>query len=296
MKKNTIKNNKMNVASSILFAILLIYVISFVFQISWALITSVKGSIDYLENPLGFPSEFHFENYGVALNNFVETIFTPTGMKYIYIEDMIFNSLLYAVGCAFFVTVSPFIVSYCCARYAKFKISSVYVGFVLVCMSLPIIGSQPSELKMLMNLGLYDTMFGLWFMKCYFMGTYFLVFYAMFKSMSKDYSEAASIDGAGPFTIFFKIYAPMAVKTFSTVMLIQFVAFWNDYFVPMLYMPSHYTLAYGLYKYTWSNKPEISSTPMKMAGCMILFLPIFIIFVSFQKVLIGNISVGGLKE
>ena len=90
---------------------------------------------------------------------------------------------------------------------------------------------------------------------------------------------------------------PLVSKTLATVLLIDFIAFWNDYQTPFLYMPSSPTLAYGLYMFTFSNKSaKISSVPMRMAGCMVLFIPIFIVFISFQKYLIGNVSVGGLKE
>lgn len=132
-------------------------------------------------------------------------------------------------------------------------------------------------------------------MKMNFMGIYYLIFLETFRAIPKDYSEAAYIDGAGNFTLFFKLMLPFVSKTFLTVMLIYFIGYWNDYQLPLLYLPSYPTLAYGLYKYSFSLEPKISSVPMKMAGCMILFVPIFTVFVCLQKQLIGNVQMGGLK-
>ena len=62
----------------------------------------------------------------------------------------------------------------------------------------------------------------------------------------------------------------------------------------MIYLPSYPTLAYGLW-YFVNVVPEASSTPMKLAGCMLLAIPLFVLFALSQKKLLGNVSVGGLK-
>ena len=61
-------------------------------------------------------------------------------------------------------------------------------------------------------------------------------------------------------------------------------------------MPSIPTLAFGLYSYSFSARPEISNTPMQLMGCLILLVPVLIIFVAGHKRLMGNISMGGIKE
>ena len=241
---------------------------------------------------MGFPKKFQFENYSVAVKNFYIEYDSGT----VKIGGMIFNSLIYALGCSFALTAGNCLVAYCCAKFSHFKISSVYTTIVIVAMALPIIGSEPSSLQMLMTLGFYDNLFCIILCQVRFLGLYYLVFLSAFKSIPKDYAEAAYIDGAGNFTIFFKLMIPFVSKTFLTVMLIHFIVYWNDYQTPLLYMPTHPTLAYGLYKYSHSYKAAISSTPMKMAGCMILFLPILVIFCVFQKQLIGNVMMGGVKE
>lgn len=284
---------KFDVFSVILFTILVVYIASLFFSFSWAILTSFKDRSGYIADPLGFPTSWHFENYVTAIDKFVVTV---EGAQKVYIETMILNSLIYALGGALLQAFSGCIVAYCCAKFSKFKISTVYVTVVVITMGLPIIGSKPSELQMLMNLGLYDNVFGALVLKLNFLGVYFLVFYSAFKAIPNDYSEAAYMDGAGNFTVFFRLMLPFVSKTYMTVALIYFINLWNDYQIPLLYLPNNPTLAYGLYKYSMSYDPKISSTPMKMAGCMVLFLPIFAIFCIFQKQLLGNIMMGGVKE
>ncbi len=290
------KKTRLSVATTILLIVLIMYVVSLIIPLFWAFMTSFKDRSDYLTNTLGFPNEWNFGNYLVVIQNFKRTFMLVTGPKTVYIEGMLLYSVLYAVGGGFLLTASPCIVSYCCAKFPRFKVSKVLVTFVIVSMSLPIVGSQAAELQMLRDIGLYDSIFGCYVLKSYFTGTYFLVFLATFSAIPKDFAEAAYIDGAGNFTVFFKLTLPLVSKTFMTIMLIQFINLWNDYQVPLLYMPTHPTLAYGLYSIANTRSGELNYVPMKMCACMILFIPIFIIFIAFQKQLIGNISMGGLKE
>ena len=114
--------------------------------------------------------------------------------------------------------------------------------------------------------------------------------------MPKDYSEAAYVDGANNFTVMVRIMFPLARNTFLTIMLIKFIDLWNDYYMTMQFMPNIKTLAFGLYEYSQSYKPAISSTPMKLAGCCILAVPVLVLFLCFHDRIMGNISMGGIKE
>lgn len=132
-------------------------------------------------------------------------------------------------------------------------------------------------------------------LKTHFLGTYFLVFHATFKNTPKDYSEAAYIDGGGNFTVLFRIVIPMIRNIFFTVMLLQFVTFWNDFNTPLIYMPNNPTLALGIY--VMDNLNDNSFTiPMRLASCMIGLLPVLVLFLIFHERLLGKISMGGLKE
>ena len=81
----------------------------------------------------------------------------------------------------------------------------------------------------------------------------------------------------------------------SVVLLLSFIGYWNDYYVPMMFIPNHPVAAYGLYRYQQATDSAISTIPMKISGCMIVFAPIFVLFLCMKDKLIGNLTVGGLK-
>lgn len=283
---------KISVFSAVCFLFLLAYSFVLVYPFLWGICTSFKSITDFTKNPIGLPETWIFSNYVTAFEYF----YVQLGPReFVYIEEMALYSILYAGGCAFVQTLSACVVAYATAKF-NFRFSKIVYSVVLVTLVLPIVGSLPSEIQMTVRLGIYDTMLGAWILKANFLGMYYLVFYASFRGISPSFSEAAKIDGASNRKILTSIMLPLVKGTFFTIMLINFVAYWNDYQTPLVYIPSYPTLAYGLYRYNFSTLPEISDTPMKLAGCMIVFIPIFIVFVCFQKQLIGNISMGGVKE
>ena len=178
----------------------------------------------------------------------------------------------------------------------NFKFNAVIKGIVIVTMILPIIGSAPAEIQLLRDLKLYDSIIGNWIQKFHFLGMYFLVFSAAFEVIPKDFAEAAYMDGASEFKLLTKVMFPMVSTIFTTIMLINFIALWNDYQTPMLYLPSHPTLAYGIFDLSRSTLDGMNNVPTRMAGCVILLVPILIIFIAFRKKIMGNITLGGVKE
>ena len=176
----------------------------------------------------------------------------------------------------------------------NFRIGKVIYGAVIVTMMLPIVGSAPSEISITQALGIYDTFIGAWIQKASFIGLYFLIFYDSFRFIPKDYVEAATLDGAGEFTIFFKIMLPLVKNTFVMVFLLLFIEYWNDYQTPLLYLPTHPTVMYATQQL--SQKGESGyGTPMKMASCIVVAIPLIVLFSVFSDKIMGDLTVGGVK-
>ena len=123
---------------------------------------------------------------------------------------------------------------------------------------------------------------------------YFFVFTAFYQSVPDSFSEAAEIDGASQFHILTKIILPLSVKTLSTVFLIQFIHFWNDYQTANLYMPTKPTLAYLVWKMTTIS--DLNEATLRISTTMMLALPILVAFIFLKDKLMGNVSMGGLKQ
>lgn len=279
----------------VLFIMMLIYVIFLAYLMFWGIITSLKDVGEFNDNILGLPKELTFNNFFTIFSNFYVRVNVNGVLVPKFVEDMIINTLLYAVGGAFIQTFVPCIVAYAVTRF-DFKFNAVIKGIVIITMILPIIGSAPAEIELLRNLKLYDSIIGNWIQKFHFLGMYFLVFTAAFEVIPKDFAEAAYMDGASEFKLLTRVMFPMVSTVFTTILLINFIGLWNDYQTPMLYLPSHPTLAYGVFDLSRTTINELNNVPARMAGCVILLVPILIIFISFRKKIMGNITLGGVKE
>ena len=280
----------------ILFVLLALYTIALFLPLIWGLLESLMDGEKISSTIIPWPSDWKFENYVKAFSYFyVDVKSKEYGTVYPTLEYMFAYSMIYAVGSAFMATFVPCIVAYLTARFDYF-LSRLINVFVVVAIALPIVGSLPSEIQMAKTLGLYDTFWGIWIMKGHFISVYYLIFYARFKSFPRSYEEAARIDGAGYFRIFFRIMLPLVKNLFWTVFLIMFITFWNDYYTPLVYMPSYPTVAYGMWYFNNSTENVISNIPMKITGCMLMLIPILLVFAVFSKRLMGNLTEGGDKE
>lgn len=306
----------------IVFIILLVYVISVFAMLGWGILTSLKSYIDFdtANNVIGLPnakwskSEMLFSNYKKVLanldniriytNSFYSSIFgkIERPAKVVSFWGLLFNTFMYAGASCFACCFTTMAMGFMCAKY-KYKYSSLLISVTLVLMMLPIVGTYPSELALLRNLGIYDSLFGMVIQNLHFMGMYFLIWIAFYKGLSDTYFEAAEIDGASQLGCFLRIALPLSAKTFGTVFLLNFMIYYNDYQTPLLYYPSYPTLAYGIYNLATKsfNSSDMSALealaiPQKVAGCLILAFPAIIVFIAFKDVLLGNVSLGGLKE
>ncbi|MBQ8657837.1 MAG: carbohydrate ABC transporter permease [Clostridia bacterium] len=317
MSKIKRKNRKINFFTICICVILALYSVSIISVLIWALITSLKASVDFgiLGNVLGFP-DLKYSADEVRLANYFRIFskFTIVTGNATYFSDLfgrivipgqrvdffglIFNTIIYAVVCSFVHSFATMVAGYLCAKF-KYKFSGFVYNLLLIVMIIPIIGTGPATLVLLRNLGLYSTYAGMIILNLNCTGMYFFVYYAFMKGLSDTYIEAAEIDGASQLTIFFKIIVPLSSKILFTVVLIAFIGSWNDYQTPLLYYPDKPTLAYGIY-YMSNNTSdatyETSQLTQRVAGCMILALPMVLLFTLCQDIILGNLSMGGLKE
>ncbi|HHX79462.1 MAG TPA: carbohydrate ABC transporter permease [Acholeplasmataceae bacterium] len=294
MEKEYRRKSKVDGFLVVGFILLVIYSISFLTPLLWSLLTSFKEEIDFMNNKISFPKSIDFQNYFTAFKN-IKVPIVENGIPYqINSIEMLYNSLVYTVLCTFTHTLVPCLTAYAVAKM-EVKFGKVIYSIVIITMILPIIGNLASEIQVSKALGFFDNMFGLAIMKGHFLGTNFLIFHASFKSIAKDYSEAAYIDGASELKVLTKVQLPLIKTTISAIALLSFISFWNDYTTPMVYLPTRPTIAYGLYYFNQTTTNESNFVTVRIAGCMLVTIPVFLIFLSTRKKLIGNLTVGGIK-
>ena len=278
----------------VIFILLILYAIFLLFPLAWAIISSLKTDMDFRNNLFGLPKRWAFSNYYSAFMGFSVPVENGASFRNVPMYEQFLNSVLYAAGCAFAATFVPCWVGYLTAKF-KYRFSRLLTVVVIVCITLPVVGSLPSEIRMARLFGLYDHLWGMWIMKANFLSMYLLVFQGIFRGVPVEFTEAAKMDGAGNFRIYFTIMLPLVSQTFLTVWMLNFIGFWNDYQTPLIFMPTVPTVSYGLYLFSRRTEGSFSTVPMKLTGSVLVFLPVMVLFCIFQKRLVGNITVGGLK-
>ncbi len=287
----------------VLYVIVTFYVLSMIFVLGFGLLNSFKADGDFDKNLFGLPRTdkpswgWRFDNYSNAIKLFSVQI--PNTANYAHFWDMFFNSFIYAFGLTVFTMATEIIMAYAIAKY-DFKLKKFFYGVAIVVMLIPIIGSLASEVQFARFFNLQNSFLGVFIMKCKFTGIYFLVFYATFKGISWTYAEAAQIDGASHLRVFLEVMLPLAKATISAVFILLFIEYWNDYYVPMIFLPQKPTLSYGLFYIrssdnTYEGLDGDLTTPIKLASCFIACVPILAVFVVFKDKIMGNVTMGGIK-
>ena len=298
-RQNRIKSNwKSPFTFALMFGLGFISLI-LIILILWGFFSSIKTIDDFIDNPVwlptGMPWNWAWSNYVDVISQFHVPITTLSGSREVWFEEMILNSVLFAVIGSLIQTFSVCWVAYLTQRF-KNKVSSIIYLVVIFVMIIPSFNSQASLLKISRALGVYDTMFSYYFMKISFTNYFYLVFFAAFRVLPKDYDESALVDGAGDLVIFFKIIFPLVSGVFLTIFLLSFMGSWNDYMTPIVFMPSKYTIAYGVFYLVNGNVQGLSRVPLKLAICYLFSLPILILFIFFRDRIMNSVNIGGIKE
>jgi multiple sugar transport system permease protein len=117
-----------------------------------------------------------------------------------------------------------------------------------------------------------------------------------FLTIPKDYEEAARLDNAGPFKIFWRVMLPLAGPALAAVTILQFQGTWNDFFWPLIIFgqgnESHYTVQLGLVEF---QTQFLTHWPELMAGSLIAIAPVFVVFVIFQRYFVAGVAATGVK-
>ena len=305
------KREKFSPITIAMLILLSIYCFVLLFLLLWAFMQIFKHPLDFSKNLIWWPSSkapqrgFTLINYRALIIFAEESEWMPAAagnVKNVSLITVAINSIVYALGGSLVNAAVTCLMAYLAAKYA-YAYSKVLYSIVIVVMVIPVVGAQASEIEVLTKLGLYNTRFGFIVLKAGFVGIYFLVFYETFKSMPMTYNEAAMIDGASDWYVMTKICMPLAFNVFTTVALITFIQYWNDYQMAMLYMPSYPTLAYFLFRVQHaSNNIRVdgrtynpANAPLRMMATVVLMTPILIIFIALHEKLMGNLSIGGIK-
>lgn len=299
-KTNTkIKQAKSNyIFIAVVSAYAVVNALLLIIPLIWVLIESFNDYYSFILNPFSFPSPESFSelfaNYKAAWSN-LNYIKTTVNGKILYTPYiMLWNSFVIATlptALAIFVSIC---VGYVISKYKHWKISGILLAMIVFFMVFPGVSSLGAQLQLYKALGLYDNWFHL-FVGGAGLNTTTLIIANAFSALPNDYRDAASIDGAGQYTIMFKVYLPMVLPTAIAFFVVNFMSGWNNYEIAVIWMPSYPTIAYGMYQYQLSATKKGTSVPEILAGFIMISIPSVLLWVLSQKKIMSKMVMGGLK-
>ena len=271
----------------IMFVVFLIFLVSYIYPFIWLLINSFKSQLEFIDNFGGLPKAWTFENFIEAFS------FSSAETNGFTVIQMLGMSVLVC----FFGTLAAVLTSSCAAYVvAKYDFPGrrIIFGVVIFTMIIPIVGSLPSQIALMKAMHLDQKVIGLVFLYSGAFGMNFMLLYAFFKNLSWTYVEAAKIDGASDFRIFWSIIIPMAKGPMTAIAIITLIGQWSDYMTPMIYLSTKPTLSVGL-KLLSDTMLIDGNYTILFATIIISILPVVIGFIAFNKTIMENTAVGGLK-
>ncbi len=275
-----------HIVFSIVFVLFLVMAASYVFVLVWAMLAGMRTHSDVTLRP--------FENILKNLD-FLKPFQVFGAMKVgkAGFGQMLLTSIYFSVLGTILTILSTSMIAYVTTKY-KFPCHKWFYYIVLVTMILPLYGTAGSTYRLYNDLGLLNSPLMI-ITSLGGLGGNFLYFEAFYRGFSDTYMEAAEIDGANEWQIFFKVVFPQSMGITGALFLTSWVVQWNAYDSVLLYLPKLPTLAAGLYKF---NAVATSKAKMDLffAACVITAIPPLVLFAVFNKVLTSNVSLGGIKE
>ncbi len=237
----------------------------------------------FTDPPEWFPSEhWNWENFARALTN-------PARPFALYL----FNTVWLSVFTVFGSVVSCALVAYPLARM-RFKGRDKVFTIIILTMLIPWQGLMIPQFLMFYELGWYGTYLPL--IVPSFTASAFFVFLMRqyMRSIPMELDEAARLDGAGPFRIFWSIILPLSKPALAVCAVFTFLGTWNDLLGPVIYLNDsrQFTAAIGLAGFLSTQNQEFN---LLMAANLITMLPVVVLYFVAQKYLIGGLASVGLK-
>ncbi|MBQ3046851.1 MAG: carbohydrate ABC transporter permease [Clostridia bacterium] len=287
-----IKSKSRTITFAIAFGVFVAYSLFILYFLLFAIILALKPTAQQFILDKMNVKLFTFPT-NPTLNNFIGAFEQFKIGTHTY-PEMIFHSLWRSIGSTLIGWTCSAMVTYILVFYRnRFTKFIYFLGFFLS--TLPLYGAGPAEYKLFTQIGFINNPLIL-ITNITLYGGHFFYMYAFWKGISWEYAEAAYVDGAGEYMVFFKIMFPMAIPSMMALFVMSFISNWNAYEGTLLYMTEYPNLSYALYAYENNTKYNSQlGKPAYFAGLLVSLLPILTLFLVFQNTIMERVYIGGLK-
>ncbi|ADP38531.1 carbohydrate ABC transporter permease [Gardnerella sp. DNF00354] len=246
----------------------------------YVVISSFKTPIDMIKHPLQLPTQWLWNNYidafadGTIIQAFINTIIVTAVA--VILQVLIGSLAAYGV-------------------VQKKSLFTMIIGSILmITFAIPVQATLLPLYRMESSIGLTDTLTGL---VALYMGScvfcYFLIVGYM-KALPQELFEAAKIDGAGPFRIYWTIVLPLIRPIIVAVVVFQTMGTWNDFLLPSVFLSSTDKQTVVLQVYN-AVQQFTTNWPLFMATTVLALIPVFIFFCFCQKWIVSGLLAGSVK-
>ena len=292
-----------NLSDGLMFTIgkyILLAVMSFAFLYPFIhiLLKSIQTPEDILNPTVGLlPTKLYFENYTKAFKTL--GFFKALG-----------QSAFYAFIPAILQVIATGLVGYGLAKY-KFKGKKIVFGIIIASFIIPPQILMIPTYIMYSRMGILGSVLTFAIPAIFAQGIknsiFILLFYQSFSMLPKELDEAAKIDGAGHFKIFYRVAIPLSVPIIIVVFIFSFVWYWNETYLTSLYIPNASTLPMQLSRFASSFRTIYQSAGQSassytdqlndaiyMSGILISIIPLLIVYFILQRWFVKGIDQTGM--
>lgn len=240
--------------------------------------------------------------------SFITTLIPATGLTFNYYISLLestnypfmrwfLNTLLVSVCVMAISTIFVMAVAYTMSRL-RFKARRGFMNINLILGMFPGFMSMIAVYNILKAIGIDGTLVSLIIIYSAASGSGFYIAKGFFDTVSKSLDEAARIDGANNFKVFYKIILPLSKPIVVYTLLTSFMGPWVDYIFSSVILRGHtenYTVALGLYTMISTIEDRTNNMTMFFAGSVMISIPIMVLFLLTQKYYVAGVTGGSVK-
>lgn len=286
MKSTSIGDTRKKAVHVVSMAVLIVVFLAYMFPFIMVVINSLKQKRDIIKSPFSWL----FTIKGLSFDNFVKAF---TQMDFL---SAFKNSLVVTVSATVLVTVLAAMLAYYIVRHST-RLSNFTFALMVASMIIPF---QAIMIPLVSiyggTLDLLNHRITLIFMHTGFsMAMSVFMFHGFIKgSIPTALEEAAYIDGCSRAQTFFKIVFPLLKPIISTMVILNSMAFWNDFLLPSLVLTDKKLLTLPLSTYSFYGTYSADYGTI-MAGLLLCVIPILVLYVVLQKQIISGVVAGAVK-
>ena len=261
-----------------LFAVFVVFIIPFLF----IALTAVKTKREASRMDFAWPTEWHF------LSNLVQVI---QARDYTLLLAYL-NSTLITVGAVTLLIFFSAMVGYLLQRRAS-SWNKVIYGFVLAGLMIP--PAVVPTIWVLQGLGLFKTLYGMVLIQVAYGLPFSILLYRSFiATIPRDLDEAAIIDGARPWQLFYRVVLPLLRPVTITNIVVQSIAIFNDFTNPLYYLPGKNNVTVQLTLYNFQSQFN-SQYNLLFMNILLVTIPPLIVFIFFNRHIVAGMTAGAVK-